>query len=98
MIPGFIDAPPRWVVYLLYNAGELVYVGQSGAYQERLRAHRSRFDFDRVMIKYCETEEETLRLEADIIIIRKPRYNMTLRRRYCLDKLPKIDLKEIGLL
>lgn len=67
---------PRAYVYFLLSAGEIIYVGQTRNLPARIRTHRLRFVFDRVLYLIEPSPFEARRTEAELIWNLKPRLNV----------------------
>jgi hypothetical protein len=65
-------------VYLLFDEGEIVYVGQSVKPLRRIGEHQSNKAFDSYRILYCATNRR-LYWESKLIHALRPRLNKTLR-------------------
>jgi len=65
-------------VYLLFDEGEIVYVGQSVKPLRRIGEHQSSKAFDSYRILYCATNRR-LYWESKLIHALRPRLNKTLR-------------------
>jgi excinuclease UvrABC nuclease subunit len=63
-------------VYQLLRSGEVVYVGQTGNAFQRIANHqRDGKKFDDVRITVCDSKEERMRLERELIGIIRPIWN-----------------------
>lgn len=67
-------------VYLLYDRGQLVYVGQTGNLFRRVSQHRAEGTktFDRVRVYHEDDLVSRLRIEGILMLIHLPRYNHAL--------------------
>ena len=65
-------------VYLLFDEGEIVYVGQSVKPLRRIGEHQSNKDFDSYRILYCAANRR-LYWESKLINALRPRLNRTLK-------------------
>lgn len=63
-------------VYILLQNEEVMYVGQSQYIPIRVHTHRrdNRFQFDKVVVRYCEPNDLDL-IEAELIKELKPMHN-----------------------
>lgn len=69
--------PPlgTWVVYQLTLAGELVYIGSSGQFATRVKAHARDKSFDGWRASHCANEAECRDLETALIDRYRPPLN-----------------------
>jgi len=95
VLEGFVDVSAilRCGIYALVREGAVVYVGQSKKMLSRIEAHRSQWGraskspswlpikgilFDEIHVLPCRVEDLN-RLEAAMIDLYKPRYNIKLK-------------------
>lgn len=103
----------RWLVYILINKSEVVYIGKSdvSGYSRRLQSHKDKFTFtESRFIEVGESEQMALDVEKGLISACKPKHN-TIHKDFCFRKindmfkclniirlgLPKEVIKEIEL-
>lgn len=75
---------PKYVVYLLHKAGEVIYIGKSKDVVTRLHTHLKDKDFDSVSIVDCANKAEQKRCENILIDKLRP----TLNKHLALDVTP----------
>ena len=64
-----------WVVYQLLNGDELLYIGSTGAFAERIKAHGRTKEFDSWRAAECQDERHCRQLEAALIDHYRPPLN-----------------------
>ena len=69
-----------WVVYRLLKGDELLYIGSTGSFLSRIKAHARDKDFDRWQAAKCATEGECRRLEKILINNYRPPLNRMIPR------------------
>lgn len=75
---GLEDPRPMrgaWVVYQLALGGDVVYIGSTGAFEDRLKAHARDKEFDSWRASHCETERQCRDLETALIDRYRPPLN-----------------------
>ena len=68
----------EYFVYFLLDGEEIVYVGKSINYHQRLKAHSKNKKFDSYYLLKCKNEKEMDILEFDFIVKFEPKYNSVL--------------------
>lgn len=77
-----------YCVYALWNGDELVYIGMSIQPFGRITTHSRTKEFTHYSIHLCESEEEMMLVESELIMKHKPLYNKAISSGYVsLDKL-----------
>jgi hypothetical protein len=64
-----------WVVYQLFLGDELLYIGSTGSFAERINAHKRTKVFDSWRAAECESEQHCRDLEGALIDRYRPRLN-----------------------
>lgn len=82
------DQPGKFNVYVGREAGAIVYVGTTiQKPSDRFRWHKNNGkDFSFEVIKQCDTEQEMLDMEFDLIKLHKPKYNQITHRKQNLNR------------
>lgn len=78
----------RWLVYILINKSEVVYIGKSdvNGYSGRLGSHKGKFTFtESRFIEVGESEQMALDIEKGLISACKPKHN-TVHKDFCVRK------------
>lgn len=65
-------------VYVLYRAGQVVYVGHTGNFRYRLLVHRRRFVFDAVKVAIIRDRTERKLVERRLLVRLAPVENRTI--------------------
>lgn len=68
-------AKGTWVVYQLFQGGELLYIGSTRAFYDRIKAHSYKKDFDAWRAAECPHEDHCRELEAALIDRDRPPLN-----------------------
>jgi hypothetical protein len=85
------DVPNCPGIYLLYQADELIYVGQSVQIKKRIYTHSRKFgSIDKIGVIEAGPREHRLALEVAVIALLGPRYNVDWN--HALDHAPSRDL------
>lgn len=84
-------------LYFLILEEEIVYVGKSNNVEGRLYDHRRNKEFDSYSVFECESEKDSLRLEALAIMKYKPRYNSQLNEEFQSMTMIKNTLKKLDI-
>lgn len=68
----------KYTVYSLWKGNELVYIGRSINIIPRVTKHLETKDFDEFSYIECDSEEEMIYIESNLIIKLNPKYNKSL--------------------
>lgn len=68
----------EYFVYFLLDKNEIVYVGKTVNFNQRLKHHMQSKKFDSYFLLKCESQSEIDKLEFDYIVKFEPKYNKIL--------------------
>jgi hypothetical protein len=95
MFEGFKEVPygVAPAIYMLIQGAEVVYVGRSRRGLARPYEHEAKgWEFDRVFIRYCKRGEDPGRIEHEMIVKYRPRYNVDYTPRWEGVYVPLMDM------